>query len=225
MEPMRKMQSKGEEPGQKALELTLERLLEEHGGWIRRTVTRTCPRSLNVHADEIEQDVRLRLWKVLQRESNLRHPTSYLHRVIATATIDAIRRAKVRREEPLITRSEDPSHPRAIDPMTPQPDPEHAASGVQIGRIIQRSIETLQENRRTAVKLYLQGFTYTEVAELLQWTEAKARNLVSRGMQNLREQLESEGVHGGPVKNPVGSTSGFFKVSDDHSSRTTGKKT
>ena len=185
-----------EEAHEQTLELTLEKLLEDHGPWLRRTVARTCPRSLNVHPDEIEQDVRLRLWKVLQRESKLHHPASYLHRVVATSTIDAIRRAKARREEPLIIRSAEPDHPKAIDPVTSQPDPERSATSGQTGRIIQQSIDTLQENRRTAVSLYLQGFTYEEVAELLQWTEAKARNLVSRGMKNLREELETVGVHG-----------------------------
>lgn len=174
---------------------TLERLLEEHGPWLRRAVRRACPRGLNIQPEEIEQEVRLRLWKILESESEVHSPASYLYRVVNTATIDAIRRVKARREDPLVTPNEDPMNPLALDPATADPDPEMAASDSQAGRLIVDCLERLQENRRAAVKLYLQGFNYQEVADLLEWSEAKARNLVSRGMKNLREQLESSGVN------------------------------
>ena len=42
-------------------------------------------------------------------------------------------------------------------------------------------------NRRRAVGLHLRGFTSTEIAQLLGWTEPKARNLTHRGLKDLRE--------------------------------------
>jgi DNA-directed RNA polymerase specialized sigma24 family protein len=42
--------------------------------------------------------------------------------------------------------------------------------------------------------LHLEGMTTQEIGNLLGWTEPKARNLVYRGLQDLREQLRAEGV-------------------------------
>ena len=59
---------------------------------------------------------------------------------------------------------------------------------------VSRTLARLPENRRAAVKLYLQGFKIQEIADLLGWTEPKARNLLYRGLQTLREDLEEGGV-------------------------------
>ena len=69
----------------KSVEERLEALLREHGAWLRRTVEQTCPRDLAIQPEEVEQEVRLRLWRALGRESELRHPASYLRRVVTTA--------------------------------------------------------------------------------------------------------------------------------------------
>lgn len=176
------------------IEERLEALLQEHGAWLRRTVRQTCPRDLSIQPEEVEQEVRLRLWRTLGRESELRHPASYLRRVVTTATIDAIRRVRARREDPLITRAEEPTNPVAIDPVAADPSPEGVVADAQTGALIVECLNQLMENRRLAVKLYLQGFNYREVADLLEWSEAKARNLVSRGMRDLREHLQAHGV-------------------------------
>ena len=177
-----------------SVEERLEALLREHGAWLRRTVEQTCPRNLAIQPEEVEQEVRLRLWRALGRESELRHPASYLRRVVTTATIDAIRRVRARREDPLVTRAEEPSNPVAVDPVSADPSPEGTVAGAQTGALIVECLEELSENRGLAVKLYLQGFNYQEVADLLGWSEAKARNLVSRGMRDLRELLQAHGV-------------------------------
>jgi RNA polymerase sigma-70 factor (ECF subfamily) len=48
----------------------------------------------------------------------------------------------------------------------------------------------LQDRRRTAVTLHLQGFRTGEVAAALGWTEKQAENLVYRGLADLRACLE-----------------------------------
>jgi RNA polymerase sigma-70 factor (ECF subfamily) len=50
---------------------------------------------------DIEQEARLRIWRALDSEREIRDPTSYIYRVTATTTIDAICRVEARREEQL----------------------------------------------------------------------------------------------------------------------------
>jgi RNA polymerase sigma-70 factor (ECF subfamily) len=52
----------------------------------------------------------------------------------------------------------------------------------------------LTENRRITVGLYLQGMTTEEIGGLLGWSEAKARNLVYRGLKDLRRELRALGI-------------------------------
>ena len=59
---------------------------------------------------------------------------------------------------------------------------------------MQEGLRRLQENRRRAVGLHLQGMTTDEIARMAGWTEPKARNLVYRGLADLRVELRGMGV-------------------------------
>src|SRR5262245_10316725 len=76
-------------------------VVEEYGRLLRLAIVRTCPRDMGLQFDDIEQEARIRLWKALQGERPIRDLASYIYRVAASATIDAMRRVKARRELPL----------------------------------------------------------------------------------------------------------------------------
>jgi RNA polymerase sigma-70 factor (ECF subfamily) len=132
----------------------------------------------------------VRLWRALRRERAVRDPTSYIFRVAATAAIDAIRQVRARREAPIADR-EDDMPGAAAEPIEPRPSPEQGAIQHEAVERAYVAIDNLPENRRQAVRLHLNGFTSEEIAGILGWTEAKARNLVSRGLQQARDQLRA----------------------------------
>jgi len=45
--------------------------------------------------------------------------------------------------------------------------------------------------------MHLAGYEREEIAALLGWTEAKTRNLLYRGLAELREVLTGRGIHTG----------------------------
>jgi RNA polymerase sigma-70 factor (ECF subfamily) len=59
---------------------------------------------------------------------------------------------------------------------------------------VRTALAGLQENRRRAVGMHLQGMTTEEIGRMAGWTEAKARNLVYRGLSDLRKELKGMGV-------------------------------
>ncbi|RME48130.1 MAG: sigma-70 family RNA polymerase sigma factor [Chloroflexi bacterium] len=171
-------------------------IVEEYGRFLRHTIVQLCPKDLGIQFDDIEQEARLRLWRALQRGKEIRDVASYIYRVAVTTTIDAVRRVKARREEQLqlaeeVEAGEKQMDPVLVDRRTP---PELVAERRQVMRKVEAALSRLPDNRRRAVGLHLMGLTSQEIAELLGWSEPKARNLVYRGLNELRQRLRAEGV-------------------------------
>lgn len=172
-------------------------IVEDYGRFLRQTILRVCPRDLGLQFDEIEQEARLRIWKALESEREIHDLTSYLYRIAVSATLDAVRRVRRRREEQLVIVAEDDSpqtaqvHQLTVD-VTFAPDV--SASRKQIIQRVKEALARLPDNRRQAVSLHLQGMTTQEIADLLDWTEPKARNLVYRGLNDVRQILKESGV-------------------------------
>jgi RNA polymerase sigma-70 factor (ECF subfamily) len=171
----------------------LERLLERYASFLRGQIAGQCPRDLGIHVDDIEQEARLRLWRALEREKELKDPASYIYRIAVTATIDAVRSVLARREEQLHEHDDEDTPPLVLvaDPIQA---PDAVTERRELMSTIASAIATLGENRRRAVELHLQGLNITEIAELLEWTEPKVRSLVYRGLDDLREALRREGI-------------------------------
>src|SRR5262249_2029804 len=171
-------------------------IIDEYGRFLSQTIIRLCPKDMGLEFNDIEQEARLRLWNALQSESEIRNPASLLYRIAFTATLDALRRVKVKREEQLLLagdEDEDGAAPHAF-PSDPGPSPELEAERRQLVVKVQSALSRLPDNRRRAVGLYLEGFNSREIADLLGWSEAKARNLIYRGRRDLRTQLCKEGI-------------------------------
>ena len=75
--------------------------------------------------------------------------------------------------------------------------PHTAAERGEIRGKIETALARLAENRRRAVGLHLKGLTTHEIGALLEWTEPKARNLVHRGLKDLRVALQALGIEDG----------------------------
>jgi len=181
-----------------ATDARFHELLRRYGAFLRRTIVRVCPRELGLSCDDIEQEAWVRLWTALKREREIAFPGSYIYKVAVSATIRAIRQAKARREEAL---PEDglASAGSPVDTLPAPPDasPYAVAERREWTRKIEAALARLPEHRRLAVGLHLQGLTTPEIGELVGWTEPKARNLVHRGLKDLRQSLRTLGIEYG----------------------------
>jgi len=167
----------------------LEQVLREYGGLLRRAIERLAPGRAGVLAEDVEQEARIRVWKALQRGTEIADFPSYLCRVALSATVDAIRVAQGRKEEPLETGRHGDDAPITEGPPSPGLSPE--AEVLQRERVadLSQAVDALPEPRRSAVRLHLRGFRPDEVGRLMGWSPAKARNLAYRGLEDLRSEL------------------------------------
>lgn len=66
--------------------------------------------------------------------------------------------------------------------------------GKNIKKIISAGIDSLIESRRKVVKLFLLNLTIEEIAILFNWSRDKTRNLLYRGLSDLRKFLKEKGI-------------------------------
>lgn len=174
----------------------LNALLAEFGALLRASVARVCRPGTGVLPEDVVQEARIRLWRALESEREILHPASYVVRVATTAAIDALRRVRARREEPLrAAGNEDSGEVGPVQPLRASgPTPEEVASGDELFRKVETALAGLAADRAQAVRLHLLGFSSEELARLLAWTEPRARNLLYRGLKDLRVRLAQEGI-------------------------------
>jgi RNA polymerase sigma-70 factor (ECF subfamily) len=167
-------------------------LVEQYAGLLRATISRVCPRQLGLQVDDIEQEARLKLWRALKSERTVESAASFVFQAAARATIDAIRRARARREE-----QEGPhgttGAAQGWEVVDPQASPAQQAERARVLALVRQCLPRLKPERRRALALHLQGFTTDEIGRLLGWTEPRARNLVFRGLRQLGDALRGAG--------------------------------
>ena len=115
-----------------ALRARLHGLLAEYGAKVRRLIESHGLGQYGIDPADIEQEVRIRLWKALERDRNAAFHTSYIQRVVLSTVIDAIRAANSRPAEPLPDETEE-SGTVLIEHRA---GPERSAGGAQdFGRV------------------------------------------------------------------------------------------
>ena len=155
---------------------------------VRRAVRRSCPRFLAEQADDIAQEVLLRLLKKFKTdEGNPTFSSMYLSKAAHGVTVDEIRRRVRRREQTGMDEM-------MLEERNTVPDPEETTAGRVLGQEIRRCLECIAPARRVAVTLHLLGCSVPEVARRLGCPEKSADNRVYRGMKNLRDCLAAKGL-------------------------------
>lgn len=185
-----------ERVSESTIEVQFNAILDEYGQFLHNTVLRLCPRDTGIQISDIEQEARIRLWRALESEREIKDLTSYIYRIASTTVIDAIRKVRARREESLFYASDSEDEDEQLRPFvdTETATPDRELERKQTLHKVASAIARLPDNRRQVVTLYLKGMFSQEMADLLGWTEAKARNLLYRGLKDLREHLKAEGI-------------------------------
>ena len=170
------------------LSLALEAALARFAGLVRHAGARHGLGDPDV--DEVMQEVRIRLWKALESGEKISAvPASYVYRTAVSAALDLIRRRRARREDAV-----DTSRPSGEARLGANPGPAAAYEDVELAAQVAQEVDRLIESRRPVVRMYLTGYKLPEIASLLGWSEAKTRNLVYRGLADLRERLSARGI-------------------------------
>ncbi len=159
---------------------------------IRRVAWRH--RLSDADVDEVLQEVRIRIWKASGKadgssEQLVQSPTSYVYRTAVSAAIDLIRKQRTERERSTVSLDGEDAPVVHAAPTAPA-----ALEGSELAAQVARAIDQIPESRRPAVRMYLAGYSRDDIADLMGWTEAKTRNLLYRGLDDLRGRLAEMGI-------------------------------
>lgn len=162
-------------------------LVRDYGRLIRHAIRRAAGPDASRLADDVEQVVLVSLWQQVTREQTIDHPASYVYRAAVRETVRAIRRE---RERCLSDVPMDEQAHHLASTTTPDEDVRRREQRAAL----RASLETLHPERARAVRAHLAGFSVDEIMELCGWPYQRARNLIARGMADLRLALRERGV-------------------------------
>jgi len=160
--------------------------LNDYVALIRLAAVRAASRRAAPFRDDIAQAVATAVWRQLDREQPIERPAAYVYKAVVRETVRVLRREQERREVSIET-------PDA-EALTSGADPHAVLEGCQLGAVIDACLDGLSPDRVRAVRGHLAGFEIAEMMRLYGWTYQRARNLVARGMADLRSALRAKGV-------------------------------
>lgn len=163
-----------------------EQLVRDYAGLIRRVIARVSgrPHLTGQFQDDIAQEVFLALWKRLKREQPIEDPASYIFRVARREAIRVLMREASRRSQSL-----EDEH---VELPSPHASPLAALEARELGRAVEAALQQLPADRQRAARAHLIGLDAAEIGVLTGWPYNRVRNLVSRGMLDLRRILKLE---------------------------------
>lgn len=165
----------------------LEALVRDYGHLIARAVARTGGSAVVNDRDDIAQAVRVALWKRLASEQTIDHPASYVYKAAVRETVRAVTRARAR-----VDLTFESAMVEAVE--APAPGPEAGVEARERRAALSAALGALAPERARAVEAHLAGFSVEELMQLRGWSYQRARNLIARGMADLRDQLRSRGL-------------------------------
>lgn len=132
-------------------------------------------------AEDVVQEVFARLYSQNVRFDGKAACTTWLHRILVNSSINSLR-AKKRRG-------------RLESPLPPAADPEEAAMGNERHALFLEALEDLSEQHRLMLTLRdLRGFSYPEIARLLNVPEGTVKSALNRGRTRLVAKMTRDGV-------------------------------
>lgn len=140
-------------------------------------------------AEEITQDVYLRIWnKASTYDPKQGKVITWIASITRYRAIDILRRMSIRPEgnRPAWAEEEDFDLP---DPV----DIEEEAAISQRKRLVRRAVRTLPPEQQTALSLaFFQGYSHSEIAEMLNEPLGTVKTRIRLAMQKLRQLLREE---------------------------------
>lgn len=159
-------------------------LIDSYSRFIRLNLNRYNLSRYGLDPEDILQDVKIRIWKMIRSDKTIVSQASYIKKIVDSAVIDQLR--KQQREENLYKHEKQ----KRISELEFSYS-RNATQKKAIEETIGKAVDRLINSRRQVIKLYLLGFGIKEISSYFNWSQDKARNLLYRGLADLKRILKT----------------------------------
>jgi RNA polymerase sigma factor (sigma-70 family) len=167
---------------------SFEQIVRDHQAMVFRTLVRLT--GSREHADDLAQEVFLRLYRALSGFRGEALLSTYLYRIIVNVAQDEWKRH--RRDKPLVSFSDEESDWEDRLPH-PSPDAEQQFAEKQFRYAVEQQLQQLSSIERTVLVLYHQeDLTYEQIALSLKLPIGTVRTHLHRGRKKLREGIQRQ---------------------------------
>jgi RNA polymerase sigma factor (sigma-70 family) len=164
-----------------------ENLINRFTQFVKAHIQKFNVQKSGIDPDDIFQEVKIKIWKILEDEKKIENYSSYIRKIVDSSIIDQLR--KLKRERGIFTHEKRrwifDQKSNYLAAIYPEPNAKE---------IIGQAVNLLIESRRTVVKLYLLNMTIEEISIFLKWSKDKTRNLLYRGLSDLKKILREKGI-------------------------------
>jgi len=165
----------------------LRLLLDRFYSLIKIHIIKFNPQRFGLDPDDISQEIRIKIWRLLHSEKNIKNYSSYIKKIVNSSVIDLLRKCK--RDEGVVFSEKQKriSEVKGIYPATIPLDE-------VLRERVAEAVNSLIESRRNVVRLHLLEMTIEEISAFYGWSMNKTRNLLYRGLADLKRALKSKEI-------------------------------
>lgn len=173
---------------------------------VRNVLYASFPTMSAQEREDIEQEVKFRIWRSLARGKKVDNFRSYVWKAVYNAALNAINR---RLRYCVLEDAQEADGLRKTH-HNGASEPEIALEDREMKEIVKKAIKKLKDRRRTVVELHFMGLHRTEIAHILDLNENQARHLLYRGLKDLADivQPQLKGASGAALAKVVLSSEG-----------------
>jgi RNA polymerase sigma factor (sigma-70 family) len=141
-----------------------------------------------IERDDLLQEINIRIWKVYKDNGhNIRYFNAYLKRIVHSVFINEIN--KVNKENKVLAIGRESLN------LTSCTNGYGSTADLSLKDALVESLDNLNELKQRVIKLRLEGFTFSEIARLNQWSLRKTHGIFYSGLKELKHKLGGKGIH------------------------------
>ncbi len=170
----------------------IENIIADYARFVRQIIRKFVFRGDGIDLEDIEQEVRLKIWKFLKSGNKIENLPSYIRKVAYSTTIDELRRMRIQKP---------PREPETLKRVflgtgqisgeSGDFSPEGRLESEEARQSIGALVETLSEDRKKVLNLFLSGMSIDEISKFLNWDRTRIRHLYYRGIDDLKDRTRT----------------------------------
>lgn len=157
--------------------------IERFSHRIRNILYQKLPGLNETQKEDIEQEVKLKIWKMLCKGRKIENLKSYLWRVVYTTALDMIEDKTQKGGSGFERVDNDEQY---IEIPGDNPPLDEWLEKRRMNALLMQEINSLGYDHRIVIKLYLTGRNIREISEFLGWSNSKVNHLFYRGLNKLK---------------------------------------